>query len=1229
MVTKKILVGSAAVGVSIVSLLLYLSTIPGVSIQASEDIRCAGTPVDPCVSYFNITSTNYTLKFYNSTSRLSFSPQIKNYTIYRFVNSRWREVAFPINMTKGILYRFKLVGYKVNPSDTVKWGVRSGDVEIDPYWLGTETVTYAPASETHCNEGKCWIALYSGNRFVYEDNVWKKVEDAKSLKSAYQKVYLEKDKDFDIDVLDVNYTSLELNLTFNSSNWQDYPECADSKTNDIKCDFKLTVKEDVWNGTDFNKVETKFQYKYQEKNGVKVDLKYTQKGNPLNKEYTFGGNSTTIKLQTANTENLEDTQVKSTAPTTNYGSDTALRIIQGGEFIPRYSVYIKFNISSIPLGQTIDNATLYLYAYAVYDANLNILIKQVSNQTWTEETITYNDKPSTGSIINETYVNTYNQWWSWSGTPWVSNQYGLGNSNISFYLYNDTNVLTGYYFYSKEYATDTTLRPYLNITYSAAGDTTAPTFSSYNANTTIANVPVNFSLVITDEIGLSGYIFETNNTGTWVNTTWFNVTGNSTYTAQNITTLNSTIGAVVNISFYANDTSNNWGVYRASLTTTSDIIAPTFNNCHQNITNNTAVNTNTPILLGCQWNDNVALSMYVNSSKINNSGSWINGTWQSFVIGGWSNFTIIFPSETGSNITVKIYANDSSNNQNITGNWFWYNVTPSDTISPTYSLNSTNSTTAGTPIKHSLNWTDNFGLSGYIFQFCNGTWNGTDCLMITAGQGIYNFSTTSITSVHTVPLNNNKFVDVYCDDTADDISFQIYDTNGTNTTEEIDVDTSAGSCDYTSVGVSAFNSTTFVIGWFDDGTWVAAFAVYNSSGALKSGPTIVDGDTGPSKSVQVSTFNSTHFVIGWFDDTGETIKFAVYDSSSNLRAGPTIVQATGASFSVSVSTFNSTDFVIGWYNNTDSHSYFAIYNSAGTLKVNPTSVAIGTSVSVSVSTFNSTHFVIGWYDSVYNDVTFSVYDSSGNLISGPIDADNSAINSYSVQVSTLNSTNFVISWYDGTDYDLSYAIYDSAGISIVALTDIESWPTAANTPFKYQSPTSQEVGSGLALCNQNWVIAYANTTTQANWKSYKPDGTTWNGICEPIINWVNDTWISMTGTGNWSNVTKTVNSTVGANIAWCVYANDTSNNWNGTSCITPFSYLTTSASTCIYSGSGDWNVNCAEGCTISANTNIGANTIKFTGTGTITVNAGVVAHRKEQYTGCTVYEIEGTRIQII
>jgi hypothetical protein len=55
---------------------------------------------------------------------------------------------------------------------------------------------------------------------------------------------------------------------------------------------------------------------------------------------------------------------------------------------------------------------------------------------------------------------------------------------------------------------------------------------------------------------------------------------------------------------------------------------------------------------------------------------------------------------------------------------------------------------------------------------------------------------------------------------------------------------------------------------------------------------------------------------------------------------------------------------------------------------------------------------------------------------------------------------------------------------------------------------------------------------------------------------VNDSWVAMTGTANWSNVSKWVNITVGTIIRWCVYANDTSNNWNVTSCSPSFNYTT-------------------------------------------------------------------------
>ena len=136
MAYKKIVYSSALA--TVVAVLIYLSSIPGVKITTSGDITCAGTNIDPCVSYFNITSSNYSLKFYKFDQRLGFSPETKNYTLYKYTSGKWRETKFPINMTKGTLYQFKIVGYKFNPTDKIKWAISSGDANIDPYWLGEE-----------------------------------------------------------------------------------------------------------------------------------------------------------------------------------------------------------------------------------------------------------------------------------------------------------------------------------------------------------------------------------------------------------------------------------------------------------------------------------------------------------------------------------------------------------------------------------------------------------------------------------------------------------------------------------------------------------------------------------------------------------------------------------------------------------------------------------------------------------------------------------------------------------------------------------------------------------------------------------------------------------------------------------------------------------------------------------------------------------------------------------
>ena len=69
----------------------------------------------------------------------------------------------------------------------------------------------------------------------------------------------------------------------------------------------------------------------------------------------------------------------------------------------------------------------------------------------------------------------------------------------------------------------------------------------------------NFTVTWSDIEGLSGYIFGTNNTGTWVNQTWLSFSGSPTQAlSYYVKTLNSTVDIAISWIFYANDTDNNW-----------------------------------------------------------------------------------------------------------------------------------------------------------------------------------------------------------------------------------------------------------------------------------------------------------------------------------------------------------------------------------------------------------------------------------------------------------------------------------------------------------------------------------------------------------------------------------------------------------------------------------------------------------------------------------------------
>jgi hypothetical protein len=95
-----------------------------------------------------------------------------------------------------------------------------------------------------------------------------------------------------------------------------------------------------------------------------------------------------------------------------------------------------------------------------------------------------------------------------------------------------------------------------------AFDTTPPTYadSTLGTSNALSGSLCDFSCRWQDNVGLSGFIFENNNTGTLKNETWvsFASLGLGNQWSNVSLTLNNTANVVIQWKFYVNDTSNNW-----------------------------------------------------------------------------------------------------------------------------------------------------------------------------------------------------------------------------------------------------------------------------------------------------------------------------------------------------------------------------------------------------------------------------------------------------------------------------------------------------------------------------------------------------------------------------------------------------------------------------------------------------------------------------------------------
>jgi hypothetical protein len=387
-------------------------------------------------------------------------------------------------------------------------------------------------------------------------------------------------------------------------------------------------------------------------------------------------------------------------------------------------------------------------------------------------------------------------------------------------------------------------------------------------------------------------------------------------------------------------------------------------------------------------------------------------------------------------------------------------------------------------------------LSGYIFQFCNGTWNGTHCLPIPSPAWSTSLSGWRYRKSHNISNANGADVN------------------------------------YT-VNITIINGTGS-----DSGN---TFYINNK----------MKNDFG-----DVRFTNATGSLLNYWIESvniGSNATFWVRIDGNLTTTNQTIYIYYGKSDATNISNINNT-FIFG-----DDFSGSSVDTNKWTVTGSP-------SVSNGILTLSSGQNILG-------KTNISPNASFRSRVKSDVTGNNNALSIFGFQSSDGNN---VVYYYISNGYDNRGRNIKAGGSSLVDMaimpdTNYHIYETFWNltlTTFRQDSGSLYSLSSNIpiiAIPSYHFArptyttYQYVDWTFIRNYTSPEPSHGIW-GSEETSSGWVNDTCTSFSG-GTWSNTTKTINSTEGATVAWCVYANDTSNNWNSTSCSNPFSYVTTAADT--------------------------------------------------------------------
>jgi len=232
-------------------------------------------------------------------------------------------------------------------------------------------------------------------------------------------------------------------------------------------------------------------------------------------------------------------------------------------------------------------------------------------------------------------------------------------------------------------------------------DVSPPSFGVIYANTTIAGSTVRLSCAITDGTDVANYTYSWNNTGTWINQTTVNTSGNQVPSIHN-GLWNTTSGFIVSVIVYANDTLLNEGAstqYNFTLTTENQPVVLVITNP----TNITYASSSIPVFLSASGGT-IDKIWY----NVKNGSSWIYGSNQTYV-----SSTSLTGYLNGTSFNMTVWANNTFGNSDTD------NIMFSVAIANVYSVTAASGTASA--IQTAVNDVANHG--GGVVNVPAGTYN--------------------------------------------------------------------------------------------------------------------------------------------------------------------------------------------------------------------------------------------------------------------------------------------------------------------------------------------------------------------------------------------------------------------------------------------------------------------------------------------------------------------------